>query len=115
MSGPFFESTPDTFRKALDRLSFIVRELNAALTFLLDDSVEEPADAALAGAKERLAEDSTLATLVQGAVDLIGIASEQRTRLGRLSPIFDIALIEEGQRLVELASARPVHGRSRAR
>lgn len=49
--------------------------------------------------------------MLQGAVDLIGIATEQRMRLGRLSAIFDVALIEEGQRLVDEISAGGSHAR----
>jgi hypothetical protein len=52
----------------------VVAELGAALEYVLDDGKQEPADAALEAARQRDAEDDTLATRVQSVSDyLVGI------------------------------------------
>jgi hypothetical protein len=94
--------TPKT-QPLVDRGRYLVNELTAGFDYLLDDGVDEPADAALATAKRRLAEDDNRATLIQALVALSGIAADVRQRLAT-EISFDVALIDESAALANTLS-----------
>ena len=93
----FPEDTSAAQRERISELRGGVAELSQLLTFLLADDKETPNDEALAGAKARMAEDDTLATLIQAAIDLLGIAKEVRPRIKALKayPLKNLDVLQD--------------------
>lgn len=108
---------PSTTKKAekelVARCQHLVDELSAALEFILDDDVKDPADEALRIAQARAAEDASRATLAQALSDYTAIAEQVQERLMLLED-FDPTLLEEAKEksaaLIALGS--PTQGRT---
>jgi hypothetical protein len=92
-----------------ERARFVIDALESALGFLLDDGVEEPADAELAKIQQFDSQDGhRSSTLVQRLRDHAALAESLRDRLLEVDDGFDATLIPEAKRLAEALSARPV-------
>ncbi|AUX20635.1 uncharacterized protein SOCEGT47_011080 [Sorangium cellulosum] len=85
-----------------ERARFVVDELESALEFLLDDDVDEPADAQLARIKEFHAQDGQRSSaLSQALLDYAGLAESLQDRLVEADEAFDVRLIAEARKLAE--------------
>lgn len=95
--------------KLATRGTELLKSLGAAIEYLLDDDVHEPADDAWATAKAHAAADATLPTFVQALEEYAGIADELKARLADLDD-FDATWITDAKRIAkELAAAGRVH------
>ncbi|KYG06125.1 hypothetical protein WME98_36620 [Sorangium sp. So ce296] len=85
-----------------ERARFLVDELESALEFLLDDDVDEPADAQLARLKEFHAQDGQRSSALSQALrDYAGLAESLEDRLVEADEEFDVRLIAEARKLAE--------------
>ncbi|XXT22565.1 hypothetical protein WME94_13505 [Sorangium sp. So ce429] len=85
-----------------ERARFVVDELESALEFLLDDDVDEPADAQLARIKEFHAQDGQRSSALSQALrDYAGLAESLKDRLVEADEEFDVRLILEARKLAE--------------
>ncbi|WP_437667282.1 hypothetical protein [Sorangium sp. So ce1182] len=85
-----------------ERARFVVDELESALEFLLDDDVDEPADAQLARIKEFHAQDGQRSSALSQALrDYAGLAESLKDRLVDADEEFDVRLILEARKLAE--------------
>lgn len=85
-----------------ERARFVVEALESALEFLLDDGVEEPADAELAKIQQFHSQDGHRSSvLVQRLVDYAALADALRERLLEVDDAFDETLIAEAKRLAQ--------------
>ncbi|WP_437877204.1 hypothetical protein [Sorangium sp. So ce513] len=85
-----------------ERARFVVDELESALEFLLDDEVDEPADAQLARIKEFHAQDGQRSSALSQALrDYAGLAETLKDRLVEADEEFDVRLIAEARKLAE--------------
>jgi hypothetical protein len=85
-----------------ERARFVVDELESALEFLLDDDVDEPADAQLARIKEFHAQDGQRSSALSQALrDYAGLAASLEERLVEADEEFDVRLIAEARKLAE--------------
>ncbi|WP_441288583.1 hypothetical protein ACSRUE_42700 [Sorangium sp. KYC3313] len=85
-----------------ERARFVVDELESALEFLLDDDVDEPADAQLARIKEFHAQDGQRSSALSQALrDYAGLAEPLKDRLVEADEAFDARLIAEARKLAE--------------
>ncbi|WP_437327901.1 hypothetical protein [Sorangium sp. So ce381] len=85
-----------------ERARFVVDELESALEFLLDDDVDEPADAQLARIKEFHAQDGQRSSALSQALrDYAGLAESLKDRLVEADEAFDVRLIAEARKLAE--------------
>ncbi|WP_438018619.1 hypothetical protein WMF18_05880 [Sorangium sp. So ce315] len=85
-----------------ERARFVVDELESALEFLLDDDVDEPADAQLARIKEFHAQDGQRSSALSQALrDYAGLAESLKDRLVEADEAFDVRLIAEAKKLAE--------------
>jgi hypothetical protein len=91
----------------------ILADVGAAIEYLLDDDVDEPADDAFAVAKKRKSEDATRATLVQTLVDYAHIADAIKDRLATLAG-FSMPHIDRMKELAAAIGAAGVPGSSRS-
>lgn len=90
------------------RAKELVDELETALEFLLDDDVEEAADAQLARLKEYHADDGQRsATLVQALRDFAALAGSLRNRLVESDEDFDPKIIDEARKLAKHLMEQP--------
>ncbi|WP_437592241.1 hypothetical protein [Sorangium sp. So ce1000] len=85
-----------------ERARFVVDEIESALEFLLDDDVDEPADAQLARIKEFHAQDGQRSSALSQALrDYAGLAASLEERLVEADEEFDVRLIVEARKLAE--------------
>ncbi|AUX41109.1 hypothetical protein SOCE26_025140 [Sorangium cellulosum] len=85
-----------------ERARFVVDELESALEFLLDDDVDEPADAQLARIKEFHAQDGQRSSALSQALrDYAGLAESLKDRLVEADEEFDVRLILEARKLAD--------------
>ncbi|WP_437735459.1 hypothetical protein [Sorangium sp. So ce1335] len=85
-----------------ERARFVVDELESALEFLLDDDVDEPADAQLARIREFHAQDGQRSSALSQALrDYAGLAESLKDRLVEADEAFDVRLIAEARKLAE--------------
>ncbi|WP_437758331.1 hypothetical protein [Sorangium sp. So ce1389] len=85
-----------------ERARFVVDELESALEFLLDDDVDEPADAQLARIKEFHAQDGQRSSALSQALrDYAGLAESLKDRLVEADEEFDVRLLLEARKLAE--------------
>ena len=78
----------------------VVDELESALEFLLDDGVEEPADAQLAQIKEFHAQDGQRSSALSQALrDYAALAESLKGRLVEVDEEFDVRLIAEARQI----------------
>ncbi|MGK3965288.1 hypothetical protein WMF38_14060 [Sorangium sp. So ce118] len=85
-----------------ERARFVVDELESALEFLLDDDIDEPADAQLARIKEFHAQDGQRSSALSQALrDYAGLAESLKDRLVEADEEFDVRLIPEARKLAE--------------
>jgi hypothetical protein len=86
----------------------VAGELEAALEFVLDDDVEEPADKQLAKIQQYHAEDGQRSTtLAQALRDFAALATTLRDRLVEADEEFDPKLIDEAKKLAKKLSEQP--------
>jgi hypothetical protein len=91
-----------------ERARFVVDALESALEFLLDDGVDEPADAELAKIQQFHSQDGHRSSvLVQRLRDYAALAEALRDRLLEVDDAFDVTLIAEAKRLAEDLASRP--------
>ena len=80
-----FPGEPKSERPAMvEQADEVLFDLGAAIEFILDDGVEEPADEAWESAKDRATDDDTLATKIQALEDYAQIGEELLDRLKEL-------------------------------
>ncbi len=92
-----------------ERARFVVVELESAIEFLLDDDVEEPADAQLGKIQAFHSQNGQRSSaLVQALRDYAALADELKTRLVEVDSEFDVALIEEAKTLAAAMGEHPV-------
>jgi hypothetical protein len=92
-----------------ERARFVVDALESALGFLLDDGVEEPADAALAKIQQFDSQDGHRSSvLVKRLRDYAALAESLRDRLLEVDDAFDPTLIPEAKRLADALAQRPL-------
>ncbi|WP_437337308.1 hypothetical protein [Sorangium sp. So ce394] len=85
-----------------ERARFLVDELESALEFLLDDDVDEPADAQLARLKAFHAQDGQRSSALSQALrDYAELAESLEDRLVEADEEFDVRLIAEARKLAE--------------
>ncbi|WP_437299138.1 hypothetical protein [Sorangium sp. So ce426] len=85
-----------------ERARFVVDELESAIEFLLDDDVDEPADAQLARIKEFHAQDGQRSSALSQALrDYAGLAASLEDRLVEADEEFEVRLIAEARKLAE--------------
>jgi hypothetical protein len=104
-----FHATPSNpIGPTVERASFIIQELDAALDFVLEDDIDEPADAQLALLQNETASLGYSAAVVgQLLLSWITLAQSLQDRLATLGD-FDPNLLQEGLTLVPLLTgARP--------
>ena len=91
-----------------ERAREVLDTLGAALEFVLDDDVEEPADQQLAKLKEVHADDGQRSvTLAQALGDFGALADSLRDRLVEADEEFDPKLIDEAKKLAKQLSEQP--------
>ncbi|KYF94288.1 hypothetical protein BE17_31030 [Sorangium cellulosum] len=91
-----------------ERARFVLDELESALEFLLDDGVEEPADAQLAAVQEFHADiGQRSSSLHQALSDYATLAESLKARLIEVDEDFDVALIAEAKELARELAAAP--------
>ncbi|WP_437281065.1 hypothetical protein WME90_11040 [Sorangium sp. So ce375] len=85
-----------------ERARFVVDELESTLEFLLDDDIDEPADAQLARIKDFHAQDGQRSSALSQALrDYAGLAASLEDRLVEADEEFDVRLIAEARKLAE--------------
>jgi hypothetical protein len=100
-----FPTLPPAEVPALEaRARTLISTLSNACELVLDDNVHEPADSALAAAKDR-AEDDTRATRIQYLFDLAAVAEEVKERLATLTS-FDLGWITEAREVAQKLSSQ---------
>jgi hypothetical protein len=91
-----------------ERARFLVDEIESALDFLLDDDVEEPADAQLAALQAFHAQSGQRSSALHQALsDYAALAESLRDRLVEVDEAFDVALIGEAKELAAKLAAAP--------
>lgn len=91
-----------------ERARFVVDELESALEFLLDDGVEEPADAQLAALQAFHAQGGQRSSVLHQALsDYAALAESLEARLVEVDQAFDTALIGEAKALADKLAAAP--------
>ncbi|WP_437618890.1 hypothetical protein [Sorangium sp. So ce1151] len=91
-----------------ERARSVLDELESALEFLLDDGVEEPADAQLAAIQEFHADiGQRSSSLHQALSDYAALAGSLKERLIEVDEDFDVALIAEAKELARALAAAP--------
>ncbi|WP_437661073.1 hypothetical protein [Sorangium sp. So ce1182] len=91
-----------------ERARSVLDELESALEFLLDDGVEEPADAQLAAIQEFHADiGQRSSSLHQALSDYAALAESLKARLIEVDEDFDVALIAEAKELARALAAAP--------
>lgn len=91
-----------------ERARFVIDALESTLGFLLDDGVEEPADAELAKIQQFDSQDGHRSRLlVQRLRDHAALAEALRDRLLEVDDGFDATLIAEAKRLADALAERP--------
>jgi hypothetical protein len=91
-----------------ERARFLVDELESALEFLLDDGVEEPADAKLTQIQEFHAQNGQRSSALHQALsDYAALAASLKGRLVEVDDEFDVALIDEAQKLAATLATAP--------
>jgi hypothetical protein len=103
----FPPAPPSEVPKLEARTRELIRILSNACELVLDDDVEEPADEALANAKER-AGDNTRATRIRYLLDLAAVAEEVKDRLIAIKSFQESWIAEAGEVARKLSSAGPV-------
>ncbi|AUX21505.1 hypothetical protein SOCEGT47_019910 [Sorangium cellulosum] len=92
-----------------ERARFVVDELESALEFLLDDDVDEPADAQLARIKEFHAQDGQRSSALSQALrDYAGLAESLKDRLLEADEEFDVRLLVEARKLADALQRRAI-------
>jgi hypothetical protein len=82
------------------RARFLVDELESALDFLLDDDIEEPADAQLAALQAFHAQSGQRSSALHQALsDYAALAESLQDRLASVDEAFDVAMIGEAKAL----------------
>lgn len=91
-----------------ERARFLVDELESALDFLLDDDVEEPADAQLAALQAFHAQSGQRSSALHQALsDYAALAESLKDRLAEVDDGFDVAMIKEARELSAKLAAAP--------
>ena len=91
-----------------DRARFVLDELESALEFLLDDNVEEPADAQLAAVKEFHSQNGQRSSaLHQSSSAYAALAQSLRDRLIQVDEGFNVKLVAEARELARKLTAAP--------
>ncbi|XXX73055.1 hypothetical protein WMF30_35940 [Sorangium sp. So ce134] len=91
-----------------ERARFVLDEIESALEFLLDDGVEEPADAQLTAIQEFHADiGQRSSALHQALSDYAALADSLKDRLAEVDEDFDAALITEAKELARALAAAP--------
>ncbi|AGP38790.1 hypothetical protein [Sorangium cellulosum] len=91
-----------------ERARLVLDEIESALEFLLDDGVEEPADAQLTAIQEFHADiRQRSSALHQALSDYAGLADALKDRLAEVDEDFDVALITEAKELARALAAAP--------
>ncbi|KYF72391.1 hypothetical protein BE11_39295 [Sorangium cellulosum] len=91
-----------------ERARFVLDEIESALEFLLDDGVDEPADAQLAAIQEFHADiGQRSSSLHQALSDYATLAESLKDRLAEVDEDFDVALITEAKELARALAAAP--------
>src|SRR5512132_2334010 len=91
-----------------ERARAVIDELESALEFLLDDGVEEPADAQLAALQAFHAQSGQRSSaLHQTLSDYAALAESLQARLVEVDQAFDAALIGEAKTLASMLAAAP--------
>jgi hypothetical protein len=90
-----------------ERARFLVDEIESAIDFLLDDDVEEPADAQLAALQTFHAQGGQRSSALHQALsDYAALAESLEARLAEVDDGFNVAMIAEAKELsVKLAAA----------
>lgn len=91
-----------------ERARAVIDELESALEFLLDDGVEEPADAQLAALQTFHAQGGQRSSVLHQALsDYAALAESLQARLVEVDEGFDAALIGEAKSLAAKLAAAP--------
>jgi hypothetical protein len=91
-----------------ERARFLVDELESALDFLLDDDIEEPADAQLAALQAFRAQSGQRSSALHQALsDYSALAESLKDRLIEVDEAFDAAMIAEARELSAKLAAAP--------
>jgi hypothetical protein len=91
-----------------ERARFLVDEIESALDFLLDDDVEEPADAQLAALQAFHAQGGQRSSALHQALSDYGALAESlKDRLVEVDDGFDVAMIAEAKELALKLAAAP--------
>ena len=91
-----------------ERARAVIDDLESALEFLLDDGVEEPADAQLAALQAFHAQSGQRSSaLHQTLSDYAALAASLQARLAEVDQAFDAALIGEAKSLAAKLAAAP--------
>lgn len=97
--GLFQRERPEALGPKVKRAQWIIRELRGALTFVMDDGVEDDGDAQVARLRRTTAKAKGSAAAVGGLLGVwVALARLHQERLGALAD-FDPALLDEGERL----------------
>ncbi|WP_437807226.1 hypothetical protein [Sorangium sp. So ce1078] len=91
-----------------ERARFVLDEIESALEFLLDDGVDEPADAQLTAIQEFHADiGQRSSALHQALSDYAALAESLKDRLAEVDEDFDAALITEAKELARALAGAP--------
>jgi hypothetical protein len=91
-----------------ERARFVIDEIESALEFLLDDGVEEPADAQLASLQAFHAQSGQRSSALHQALsDYAALAEPLQARLVEVDSDFDAALISEAKDLSSKLAVAP--------
>lgn len=102
----FGDPADQSVREAVEDGWALLEEISAALEFILDDDIDEPADEAFAGAMRRSADDHSVPALAQALVDVETIAQTKLDELKQLDD-FDLSFLPQARALADALQSRP--------